>query len=55
MKIKYLQIKIDECVKILHGMQEVIGSTPIFSTLKKRHLQDIVIAFFYARAHDLHT
>jgi hypothetical protein len=31
-----------------HGMQEVIGSTPIFSTLIKSHLHEVVSGFFYS-------
>jgi hypothetical protein len=33
-------------------MQEVIGSTPIFSTLKISHLQRFVSGFFYTRANN---
>jgi hypothetical protein len=33
----------------LYGMQEVIGSTPIFSTLIISHLHEIVSGFFIVR------
>jgi hypothetical protein len=36
-------------------MQEVIGSTPIFSTLIISHLYKGISGFFYDRTHNLHT